>query len=185
MPAKKQIPKERIVRAATEILRTRGMGAVNARSIAAKLKCSTRPIYLSFKSMDEIKNVVTAEITKIYQSYLDFEVKNSAYPPYKAFGMGYIKFAREEKEFFKYLFMRDRSNEPKGIDGGDIEGVMSVLTNTTGLDRQTADRFHLEMWIYVHGIATMFATSYLELDEETVSGLISDAYLGIKTRYEI
>ena len=32
------------------------------------------------------------------------------YPPYKASGMAYIRFAKEEKELFKLLFMRDRSD---------------------------------------------------------------------------
>lgn len=185
MPAKKQISKEQIIRAATEILRDRGMNAVNARSIAAKLKCSTRPIYISFKNMDEIKQAVMGEITEIYQSYLDNAVKDGAYLPYKAFGMGYIKFAREEKEFFKYLFMRDRSNEPKTPDGGSIENVIAALTTATGLNRSSAEMFHFEMWVCVHGIATMLATSYLDMDEKTISDIISDFYLGVKTKHGI
>ena len=43
--------------------------------------------------------------------------------------------------------------------------------------------FHLEMWLYVHGIATMIATSYLNWDEAMVSQSLSDAYLGMRSRY--
>lgn len=44
--------------------------------------------------------------------------------------------------------------------------------------------FHLEMWAYVHGIATMMATGYLELDTELVSEMMTDAYQGMKNRYK-
>lgn len=43
--------------------------------------------------------------------------------------------------------------------------------------------FHLEMWLYVHGIATMIATSYLDWDDEFISRVLTDAYMGLKYRY--
>ena len=36
-----------------------GFSAVNARSVAKKLGCSTQPIYFSFKNMDELKTALT------------------------------------------------------------------------------------------------------------------------------
>ena len=44
--------------------------------------------------------------------------------------------------------------------------------------------FHLEMWVMVHGIAVMLATGYLDLDEDTVSRMLTDAYQGLKKRFE-
>lgn len=183
MPAVKQINRELIVAAATGIVRKSGMDALNARALAAELGCSTRPIYLSFPSMDALKAAVTAEITRIYQGYLREESERHVYPPYKAFGMGYIGFAREEKQLFRYLFMRDRSSEPKGIDGGDVGAVIEALMGSTGFDRKTAERFHLESWLYVHGIGSALATGYLDLDEQTVSDLLTDMFLGLKARF--
>lgn len=40
-----------------------------------------------------------------------------------------------------------------------------------------------EMWIYVHSMATMLATSYLELDEDFISRVITNGYEGLKIRY--
>jgi hypothetical protein len=37
--------------------------------------------------------------------------------------------------------------------------------------------------VYVHGIATMIATSYLEWDLDTVSEVLTDAYVGLKYRF--
>ena len=54
----------------------------------------------------------------------------------------------------------------------------------TGLESDRARLFHLEMWTFVHGLATMMATGYLELDMGLVSMMLSDAYFGIKHRFE-
>ena len=59
MPAARRISRDEIIDAAVEVLRDGGFSAVNARSVAKKLGCSTQPIYLSFKSMDELKTALT------------------------------------------------------------------------------------------------------------------------------
>ncbi len=46
-----------------------------------------------------------------YQDFIKAEREKSIYPPYKASGMAYIRFAKEEEELFRLLFMRKRSNE--------------------------------------------------------------------------
>jgi hypothetical protein len=38
------------------------------------------------------------------------------------------------------------------------------------------------MWISVHGIATMLATSFFEPEWELIGDMISDIYQGLKTR---
>ena len=48
-----------------------------------------------------------------------------------------------------------------------------------------AERFHLELWGLVHGTAVMLATGYLDLDEETVGGMLTDVYQGLKQRWRI
>ena len=40
------------------------------------------------------------------------------------------------------------------------------------------------MWAYVHGIAAMTATGFLKLDTELISEMMTDAYQGLKMRYE-
>lgn len=97
--------------------------------------------------------------------------------------MAYIRFAKEEKELFKLLFMRDRSGERVGENKEEIRPLLKLIRQNLGLSEEDAYFFHLEMWIYVHGIATMLATSYLELDEEFISRVMTDGYEGMKARY--
>ena len=96
--------------------------------------------------------------------------------------MGYIRFAKEERQFFIYKFMRNRTSER--IDDDGLKEVIEVTKSVTGLDEESARLFHLENWIFVHGIAAMFATSYIDFDEELISAMLTDVFEGLKARYK-
>ena len=184
MPPKVKITKEEIIRTAVEIVRQDGADAVNAREIAGKLGCSTQPVFSNFATMEELRLSVVAAADDLYQEYIAREITDKKYPAYKAAGMAYIRFAREEKELFKLLFMRDRSAEPVQSETKELRDLYQIVQTNTGFDEDKVRLFHLEMWAYVHGIAAMTATGYRELDPELVSEMMTDAYQGLKTRYE-
>ncbi len=184
MPPKVKITKEDIVVTAVDIVRRNGAAALNARNIAAELHCSTQPLFTNFSTMEELKLAVVAAADQCYQEYTEREMMDRKYPPYKASGMAYIRFAREERELFKLLFMRDRTEESVVQDTEVTDRVIDILQKNTGLSREEASVFHLEMWAYVHGIAAMIATGFLELDEELISRMLTDSYQGLKKQYE-
>ena len=111
MAPKVKITKEEIVAAAIELVRQRGEVALNARNIATALNCSTQPIFSNFSSMEELRMEVITAADQLCNQYIKKEVEGEAYPAYKATGMAYIRFAKEERELFKLLYMRDRSQE--------------------------------------------------------------------------
>ena len=111
-------------------------------------------------------------------------MRDPAYPPYKASGVAYIGFARQERELFKLLFMRDRRGEKVEEDRQSVAPLLRILSANTGMSEDEAYFFHLEMWVYVHGIAAMIATDYLDWDEELISRMLTDAYEGMKERYK-
>lgn len=185
MPPKARIRKQDIVAAGLAIVKEQGADALNARELARQLGCSTQPVFSNYATMEELKTDVIEAANQLYQKYLEEGMKDPAYPPYKASGMAYIRFAKEEKELFKLLFMRDRSGEHIVEKKDDMAGVIRLVEESTGLAEQEAHLFHLEMWIYVHGIATMMATSYLDWDWEMVSRVLTDAYQGMRIRYRV
>ena len=182
MPPKVKITKEDIINTAVSIIRKHGADALNARAVADRLSCSTQPIFSNFSTMEMLQNAVLEYADMLYNEYTDKELKAGKYPAYKATGVAYIRFAREEKELFKLLFMRDRKDD--AIIPAFSKSISDIVEESTGLNKDKAKLFHLEMWIFVHGIATMTATNFLELDEALISELTSDAYFGIKKRYE-
>ncbi|MGN0143228.1 MAG: TetR/AcrR family transcriptional regulator [Roseburia sp.] len=185
MPPKARIRKQDIVAAGLAIVKEQGADALNARELARQLGCSTQPVFSNYATMEELKTDVIEAANQLYQKYLEEGMKDPAYPPYKASGMAYIRFAKEEKELFKLLFMRDRSGEHIVEKKDDMAGIIRLVEESTGLAEQEAHLFHLEMWIYVHGIATMMATSYLDWDWEMVSRVLTDAYQGMRIRYRV
>ncbi len=181
MPAKKQITREKILECALELVRERGMDGLNMRTLAQKCKCSTQPLYLSFSGVEEIKSELTKMILSVYDKFVRDEIASGRYPEYKAIGMGYIGFARKEKEFFKYLFMRSRVGDD-GLGENSFDKDAMLIMKSYGLYEDDARRLHAEMWVFVHGIATMYATGYLDWDWDTVSMMLTDAYTGISSR---
>lgn len=181
MPPKVKISKDQIVDAALEMVRGDGKLTLNARSLASALGCSTQPIFSNFENMETLRESVIARAYKSYFSFIERELATEKYPPYKAFGMAYIRFAKEEKGLFKVLFMRDRTGEDLS-PAPDFEASVRMIMDANGFSKETAMRMHMEMWVCVHGIAVMHATSFLSVDEELVSGMITDVYQGVRAR---
>lgn len=178
MPPKVKITKEDIVKASIDIIRKDGAEALNARNLAMSLSCSTQPIFFNFSTMEELKQEVRTVAFKLYLDFLKNEAKSGKYPEYKAFGMGYIRFAKEEKELFKLLFMFDRTGE-EFISTTDRDKSIELIMEANGISREKAELMQLEMWVVVHGIATMLATSYLSLEWDLISQMLTDIYKGV------
>lgn len=183
MPPKAKVTKDDIIGAAVEVVRQNGANAINARNVAAALNCSTQPVFSNFATMEALKLAVVQRADEMCNAYIKREIESGAFPAYKASGMAYIRFAKEEKELFKLLYMRDRSHE-RGYASSEIGDEMEQMVQCqTGLDGDEMRLFHLEMWAYVHGIASMFATNFIPLDWELVSRMLTDAYQGLCKRH--
>ncbi len=179
MPPKVKISKEDILNASVEIVRRNGDVALNARTIASELNCSTQPIFSNFSTMDELRLAVVEKADMLCQEYIQREIDSEKYTDYKASGMAYIRFAKDEKELFKLLYMRDRSGETIPEMSEINDKMEMIVKNNTGLDASKTKLFHFEMWAFVHGIATMFATGFLDFEWDLVSKMLTDTYQGL------
>lgn len=182
MPPKIKITKDDIIKTAITLLRENGADAVNARAVAARLNCSTQPVFSNFKSMEQLQDAIMSHTYEIYYDFLKNEVERGKHPKYKAFGMAYIRFAMVERELFKFLFMRDRKGAEL-IPTPDFKASVEMIMNANSIAKEKAELMHLEMWGFVHGIATMFATSFLSLEWELVSNMLTDVYQGIQAKH--
>ena len=182
MPPKIKITKEDIIKTSIELVRSKGDSSINARTIAKELNCSTQPIFSNFESMEKLKEATINESYKIYLDFLKSEEDTKKYPRYKSFGMAYIRFAKEEKELFKLLFMRDRTGERKESTP-DFEASINAIMEANGLSYARARLMHMEMWSCVHGIGTLLVTSFLPLEWEPISEMLTDIYQGVRLRH--
>ena len=166
MPAVKKVSKDKIIDAAIEVLRDGGFSAVNARSVARKLGCSTQPIYLSFQSMEELKAALTERAIEMHtrrvrDSLRAHEGNDSRYSSY---GMGFVKFAAEEKQLFRWLYLE---GEQRGAYQSDVllPEVIGVMAEEFGYCEEVARRFHQDMIYFSYGLAILANTGHLHLTE--------------------
>jgi AcrR family transcriptional regulator len=182
MPPKVRVTREDIINIAVELVRSNGADALNARAIAAALNCSTQPIFSNFATMDDLRDATIHSAYELYLSFLKKEQERGRYPAYKSFGMAYICFARDERELFKLLFMRDRTGEDISSPV-DFEMSVEMIMKANGVTAERARLMHLEVWACAHGIATMLATSFLTLESDLISDMLSDIYQGVRLRH--
>ena len=103
MPPKVKYKKEDIISVAFEIAREKGPQALTAREVAMRLGISTQPIFTCFSTMEELKSAVYARALGFFQAYLGEGLKEEI--PFLGVGKRYIRFAKNERELFKMLFL--------------------------------------------------------------------------------
>ena len=179
MPKPKKITREQILEAAEQIVRSSGIDALRARMLADKLNCSTQPLFREYKTMDEIKADVIVRVGEKFNEYYNEKMKQGGVHPYRASGLAYIGFSKDEKEFFKLLFMRDRTNERLPQYDTTVNAVLETIKEHFALNQEEAHKLHERMWVVVHGIATLNLTGFVEMSDETVNEILSDIFTGL------
>ena len=152
-----KITKEMILDTAFSIARREGLNSISNRRIAKELNSSIRPIYYQFKNTEELKLELGKKIDTYFYDYL-LNNKLGNMPLYKQIGINYIRFSRDEKKLFKILFMSDNKLLPSDfILDTDYMKIKDIIRISTNLSDKDIKSFHLKMWLFTHGIATLSA----------------------------
>lgn len=166
MPARKKVSKEEIVDAAVQVLQDGGFSAVNARSVAKKLGCSTQPIYFCFRNMEELKRALTERAVEMHTRRVRESLKahDGNDSRYSSYGMGFVQFAAEEKQLFRWLYL---DGEQQGAYQNDVlmPEVLAVVADEFGYPEETAQKLHQDMVYYSYGLAVLANTDHLNLTE--------------------
>lgn len=181
MPPKIKYDRQAVVDAAFAMVRQEGLEALNARRIAAALGCSTQPLFRAFSSMEELRG----EMIRMAQASFDRYIRQSPALdpiPYKAAGLAYILFAKEEPQLFRLLFMCDRQGQPPSAPDANEAYVLDMLMARYGLTRQQAADFHMQMFIFTHGMAVMIATHFVAYNQEDISRLLTQQFEALAGR---
>lgn len=185
MPPSVKFQKEEIVAAAMEIARQKGIEAVTAREVARTLRVSVGPIFTWFDTMDQLKAEVYVQARALYRSYIE---RGLAGPiPFLGVGQQYIRFAREEPELYKLLFLTGR-----GDYGG---GAMAALKLSQDLardsvmriyhmDAATADRYFCDLWLVVFSFATLIVTDDCPYTDAEMSAVLTEISLSVCKAYK-
>lgn len=175
MPTNVRITKNMILDTAFDIARSGGLEDVSNREIASRLGCSIRPIYYQFKNTDELKGELYAKIEKYFYTYLMDNMRDDI-PPYKQVGINYIRFAREESHLFRILFMSETNLLPMGFvtkDEDDFRKLAKFIKFSTKLSDDDIKTFHVRMWLFAHGIASLVASNTVVFSDTQIEKLLS------------
>jgi len=182
MAPKIKVPYEDIVTEALQIVREKGIEAVNARSVAARLNCSVQPIFRTFGTMDELKTAVLKRANEIYEGVMEESLMRGGF---SEMGLKYVNFAKNEKNMFKMMFMSNSlfvsnssnattqgsATEIMGTTAGD-DIVLSMLCDETGLDASKAKELYTGLWFLLHGMASLIVCNSCTLSDDEIKRIL-------------
>ncbi len=174
MAPKNKFTKEEVVYAALRVVRKKGIDKLTAKNIAQELGTSTQPIFTYFATMDMIKSEVHTAAEKIYDEYLLQGLKEKI--PFFGFGLQYIRFAREEPELYRLLFLQPIDNRKNGaIEAMKHSQEMACpsLVQIYHMTPQDADRYFRDMWLVVHSLATLIVTGDCPYSDEEIGQILT------------
>ena len=178
MPPKAKITKEMILNTALEITRDSGFDAVNARSIAGRLQCSTRPIFTCYKNMNEMKADFLNFAFDFYTKYVTDYGSHANVRSCMILPLSYVEFAGEETNLFKLLFIDDME-----LDMADAKDFYNEIGNEQkaiafskdiGIELESAKTIFLDLFLYTHGIAVLTAAGKISLDSSSIENMVSN-----------
>ena len=181
MPAIKKISKEAIIDAAVDVLREGGAAAINARSVAKKLGCSTQPIYLSFQNMDDLKAAMTQRAIALHTRHVR---SSNSYTQYSCYGMGFVRFAAEEKHLFRWLYLDGVQPGPYQ-DDVLLPEIIAAMVNEYGYTEEVARKLHQDMTYYSYGMAILANTGHLNLTDAELRAAFRREFTALTAYYDV
>ncbi len=184
MPPKTTFTKEKIIVAALELVRKNGISAISARNVAKALDSSVAPIYSCFSSTEKLKKAVLQMANNIL---IDYSTKDYTDKIFLNMGVGYVRFARDEKNLYRAIFLED--NHFNDISDEFFQFMMFRLSQDNDFEempKEQVQNLFKDLWIFVNGMANMICVGILKenSDREIIENLarvgaaIITSYLG-------
>lgn len=173
MPRKALFTKEHITEKALEIVRKRGIDALTARELGKALESSPRPVFTVFRNMEEVLDSVYGNALDLFTDYVsdvtDYHLA------FKELGIKTVRFAREEKHLFHYLFLiKDAENEvlyPKAKE------CLNDTCREFGITKRQSERLFRQMWTFTCGLALISTKDMDNCSDKIVGEMLSFQFM--------
>ena len=149
----------------------KGYQAVNIKSVAQNLGCSTQPVSWHFGNMDnfreELLNAAVIYVNKKMMSDYDEPLKSLWH-----IGVSYIDVAVNEPNLFRFVYMGESGIYTRGgfssmfTDKGNSE-LIERLSSALAIDKDKVGAFVQKLIIYTHGIASLLTAGVINADKKT------------------
>jgi AcrR family transcriptional regulator len=154
-----------ILEAARDLLAAGGLDALSMRAVAAKVGLSATAIYHWFESKEDLVDRVVLHGFRRSEAYMWKAIEAlpaGSMDRVSALGEAYIRFALENREYFKIIFAI-QAPAPRHIEDVPGQGGYRVLRQCVveameagNIRRAEPDIVVLYLWSLVHGLVTIF-----------------------------
>lgn len=184
MARKIQIGKEVILDAAFGMLLREGYAAVNITGLAKEIGCSTQPIAWHFGNMEGLRAELLEYCLDFLKDRFVIAGENIA-GILEGIALRYIELAFDYPNLYKYLYMSEPDGEKmasieQSLRAENQDKVVRMLEKEHGLSVDRAEKYLLNLQLYVHGIASFAATKMFFSSKEVIMQMIhgaSEAFL--------
>ena len=172
MAPKNKFTKEEMADAALRVVRAKGIDCLTAKTIADELGTSTRPIFTGFGSMDEVRQAVYAAAVRVYDGYTSAGLKEDI--PFLGVGKSYIRFAREEPELYRLLFLTWMPEHSAIKSMQHLQAlVRPTLMDAYHITAEEADLYFRDLWLVTHSLSTLIVTGGCIYSDREISQIMT------------
>ena len=179
MAQRNKFSRDEMIEKAVQVVRKQGIGALTAKSLANELGVSTQPVFTCFHTIEEVRREVVNAAKILYDDYVKEGLCNDI--PFLGFGMHYIRFAKEEPELYRLLFLStDQSEGNSAFEemNASLELVTDSMQETYHIDAKTAERYFRDMWLVAHSLATLIVTGSCPYTDQEIGRILTGFSIG-------
>lgn len=171
-----RITPEMLVDAGVQLVLEEGIGALNIRSLAARLGCSIQPIFRNFGSMDALKAEILRGLDTVYQDFIAQYVNKSDY--LFTISLAHVALAREQRNLFAVMFLTGaygtRTVE-QIIQSSWNRETIECTADQYGLSLAQAEAVYRDVRFYTFGIAQSVYAGTVTLEDGEAESLLRGA----------
>ena len=128
--------------------------------------------------MDGVRQAVYAAAIRVYDQYTHAGLREEV--PFLGVGRQYIRFAREEPELYRLLFL----TRVQGFRAMESMQYLQALVCQTlmrvyCMTAAEAERYFRDLWLVVHSLATLIVTGGCAYSDAEISGILTGFSVGI------
>lgn len=181
MPPKAKFTKAEIVQTAFDMTRENGFSSVTARELGKRLGTSATPIFTVFENMREVQKEVRKLAMKEFEKYVA-EALNYT-PAFKQIGIQMIRFAKEEPQLFRILYMDIYEESQSFLEminelGESVEMCMNVIEKDYDVSKEEAYRVFRQTWIYTFSICVLLVNQICYFSDAEIMDMLGLEFQG-------
>lgn len=170
MARRKTITRDQILTAAHQVISEKGFSHFTARNIATQMNCSTQPIYLEFKNMNDLKEELFNVMADQFSD--DFLKESEMKDPFTELGLRFILFAKKNQQLYQSLYIEDVEGAQK-MQAAFKKVFFTLLEKAGEANNETKESFFLAYFIYVSGLAAMENEKILSFEMEDLRTMLT------------